>query len=74
MNETAEKMRRLGMDNDASLFEEEPNSPVSFIRSLLEEKNKNDMLGLISLELLQQNITGKCPYILTRYYSIWGLC
>eukprot|EP00597_Dinobryon_sp_UTEXLB2267_P006679 CAMPEP_0170084644 /NCGR_PEP_ID=MMETSP0019_2-20121128/19777_1 /TAXON_ID=98059 /ORGANISM="Dinobryon sp., Strain UTEXLB2267" /LENGTH=294 /DNA_ID=CAMNT_0010300811 /DNA_START=14 /DNA_END=898 /DNA_ORIENTATION=+ len=58
MTETAEKMRRLGVENDASLFEEEPNSPVSFIRSLLEEKNKNDILGLISLELLQHHITG----------------
>ena len=58
MAETAEKLRRIGLDSDSSLFEEEANSPGSFVRSLLEERNKNDILGLSTLELLQNNVTG----------------
>eukprot|EP01035_Chromulina_nebulosa_P023779 gene23779-30842_t len=56
--DTEEKMRRIGMASDASLFEEEENSPVSFIRNLVEERNKNDMLALTTLELIQKNIVG----------------
>ena len=58
-----------GMASDASLFEEEENSPVSFIRNLVEERNKNDMLALTTLELMQKNIIGSEAYLLTYIHT-----
>jgi hypothetical protein len=53
----------VGIGSDADLFEAEENTPVSFIRSLVEERNKNDILALTTLELVQHNIVGSFAYI-----------
>ena len=59
------------MSSDAGMFDAEENSPVSFIRSQVEERNKNDMLALTTLELMQKNIIGSLyTYIHTYIHTL----